>query len=234
MQAGKCKLHLRLDSGGTQHLAVAGLLDPPSTQSSSAVLPMPHSPRTTRTRLRPTRTSSTRSVEGTRFCVPPDQPDGSHRRVRTPVRIGRSYTACQSLRLANGGLEGRPRVPILQQHSPLWRIPSCSRAVARDAADPRSRDRTQGCPRARRGAREAPRGGVVVVEGPPGIGKTRLLQEFTARADKGVRPLFGQAFEYQQTVPFAPLFMATLRADPPIGQASTLRRVHPPTCATWW
>ncbi|BBZ39455.1 helix-turn-helix transcriptional regulator [Mycobacterium conspicuum] len=67
---------------------------------------------------------------------------------------------------------------------------------------------------------------VVIVEGPPGIGKTRLLQEFIARADKGVRSLSGQAFEYQQTVPFAPLFMATLRADPPIGQASTLRRVH--------
>ena len=75
------------------------------------------------------------------------------------------------------------------------------------------------------GALAKGRGGVVVVEGPPGIGKTRLLQEFIARADKGVRPLFGQAFEYQQTVPFAPLFMAILRADPPIGQASTLRRV---------
>ncbi len=70
------------------------------------------------------------------------------------------------------------------------------------------------------------RGGVVVVEGPPGIGKTRLLQDFRARADKGVRPLFGQAFEYQQTVPFAPLFMATLRADPPVGSASVLRRVN--------
>jgi DNA-binding CsgD family transcriptional regulator/ribosomal protein S28E/S33 len=69
------------------------------------------------------------------------------------------------------------------------------------------------------------RGGVVVVEGPPGIGKTRLLEEFTTHAGKGVRPLFGQAFEYQQTVPFAPLLMATLRADPPIGHASALRRV---------
>lgn len=69
------------------------------------------------------------------------------------------------------------------------------------------------------------RGGVVVVEGPPRIGKTRLLQEFSARAGKSVRSLFGQAFEYQQTVPFAPLFMATLHADPPIGQASALRSV---------
>jgi predicted ATPase len=41
-----------------------------------------------------------------------------------------------------------------------------------------------------------------------------------------VRTLSGQGFEYQQTVPFAPLFMATLRADPPIGQASALRRLH--------
>ncbi len=70
------------------------------------------------------------------------------------------------------------------------------------------------------------RGGVVVVEGPPGIGKTRLLEEFSARAGRGVRTLSGQGFEYQQTVPFAPLFTATLRADPPIGQASALRRLH--------
>jgi hypothetical protein len=35
-----------------------------------------------------------------------------------------------------------------------------------------------------------------------------------ALADKsGVRTLFGEAFEYQQTVPFFSLFMATLRAD---------------------
>src|SRR5262249_13199479 len=70
------------------------------------------------------------------------------------------------------------------------------------------------------------RGGVVVVEGPPGIGKTRLLEEVGARAGRGVRALFGQGFEYQQTVPFAPLFSATLHADPPIGQASALRRLH--------
>ena len=51
------------------------------------------------------------------------------------------------------------------------------------------------------------RGGVVVIEGPPGIGKTRLLQEFVAPA--GVRRLFGQGFEHQRTVPFAPLLMAS-------------------------
>ncbi|MGO9380752.1 MAG: helix-turn-helix transcriptional regulator [Mycobacterium sp.] len=75
------------------------------------------------------------------------------------------------------------------------------------------------------GALAGGRGGVVVVEGPPGIGKTRLLEEFNARADQRVRPLFGQGFEYQQTVPFSPLLMATLQADPPIGHAAALPRL---------
>ena len=70
------------------------------------------------------------------------------------------------------------------------------------------------------------RGGVLVIEGPAGIGKSRLLTEVMALADKcGVRTLFGEAFEYQQTVPFFSLFMATLRADPPVGDADALRRL---------
>ena len=68
------------------------------------------------------------------------------------------------------------------------------------------------------------RGGVLVIEGPPGIGKSRLLTEVLALADKsGVRTLFGEAFEYQQTVPFFSLFMATLNADPPVGDVEALR-----------
>ena len=70
------------------------------------------------------------------------------------------------------------------------------------------------------------RGGVLVIEGPPGIGKSRLLTEVLALAEKaGVRALFGEAFEYQQTVPFFSLFMATLRADPPVGDAEALRQL---------
>src|SRR5215468_11003855 len=68
------------------------------------------------------------------------------------------------------------------------------------------------------------RGGVLIIEGPPGIGKSRLITEAIALADKsGVRTLFGEAFEYQQAVPFFSLFMATLRADPPVGDPEAMR-----------
>src|ERR1700752_265236 len=79
------------------------------------------------------------------------------------------------------------------------------------------------------------RGGVLVIEGPPGIGKSRLLTEVMAVADKsGVRTLFGEAFEYQQTVPFFSLFMATLRADPPVGDADALRRLGGSADLRYW
>src|SRR6202048_4956233 len=56
-----------------------------------------------------------------------------------------------------------------------------------------------------------------------------------ALADKsGVRTLFGEAFEYQQTVPFFALFMATLRADPPVGDADALRRLGGAEDLRYW
>jgi DNA-binding CsgD family transcriptional regulator len=79
------------------------------------------------------------------------------------------------------------------------------------------------------------RGGVLVIEGPPGIGKSRLLTEVMALADKcGVRALFGEAFEYQQAVPFSALFMATLGADPPVGDADALRRLGGSADLRYW
>src|SRR5882672_10327020 len=79
------------------------------------------------------------------------------------------------------------------------------------------------------------RGGVLVIEGPPGIGKSRLLTEVMALADKGgVRTLFGEAFEYQQTVPFFSLFMATLGADPPVGDADALRELGGSADLRYW
>src|ERR1700749_4363400 len=78
-------------------------------------------------------------------------------------------------------------------------------------------------------------GGVLVIEGPPGIGKSRLLTEVMALTDKGgVRTSFGEAFEYQQTVPFFSLFMATLGADPPIGDADSLRRLGGSADLRYW
>jgi len=78
-------------------------------------------------------------------------------------------------------------------------------------------------------------GGALIIEGPPGIGKSRLLTEAITLADRcGVRTLLGEAFEYQQTVPFFSLFMATLRSDPPVGDADALRRLGGSADLRYW
>jgi DNA-binding CsgD family transcriptional regulator len=55
-----------------------------------------------------------------------------------------------------------------------------------------------------------------------------------AADDAGVRTLFGEAFEYQQSVPFFSLFTATLRADPPVGDIEALRRLDRSADLSYW
>lgn len=78
-------------------------------------------------------------------------------------------------------------------------------------------------------------GSVLLIEGPPGIGKTRLLAEVGARTVcHGGRSLSATAFEDQRAVPFAPLFSATIGADPPVGDAEALRRLGSTADLRYW
>lgn len=78
-------------------------------------------------------------------------------------------------------------------------------------------------------------GAVLVVEGSPGIGKSRLVQEVSLRATRaGARALWGKACEDQQTVPFGPLFEAILRADPPICDVTALRELSTRRDSGFW
>jgi DNA-binding SARP family transcriptional activator len=64
----------------------------------------------------------------------------------------------------------------------------------------------------------AGRGGVLVIEGPGGIGKSRLVRELTARAaQRGLQALVGSAYEMEAAIaygPFIDILQAALRASP--------------------
>jgi DNA-binding CsgD family transcriptional regulator len=79
------------------------------------------------------------------------------------------------------------------------------------------------------------RGRVLLVEGPPGIGKSALLAEAGAMADRpGTRIVVGEAFETQQTVPFAPLLSMLSSGDPPVLDADAARQLEDATDARYW
>ncbi|HEV7751253.1 MAG TPA: AAA family ATPase [Baekduia sp.] len=78
-------------------------------------------------------------------------------------------------------------------------------------------------------------GAVLLVQGPPGIGRSRLLAEARAMGRRaGVRPLCGHALERQQAVPFAPLLAVTVGADPPIGDARSVRLLSGQEHLRYW
>jgi len=60
-------------------------------------------------------------------------------------------------------------------------------------------------------------GGVIVVEGPPGIGKSRLLDAASAEAGAlGIVVAAGQATELDRLAPLSPLLTALRNSDPPV------------------
>jgi DNA-binding CsgD family transcriptional regulator len=85
------------------------------------------------------------------------------------------------------------------------------------------------------GATARGKGGVLLIEGPPGIGKTRMLTETVAVARRaGLRVAAAEAFEGQRTVPFATLLTALLESEQPIWTRDALTRLRDePDCLFW-
>ncbi len=84
---------------------------------------------------------------------------------------------------------------------------------------------------------EVRRGGgrVVIVQGPPGIGKTALLAEACGRAERsGVRVFAGEAFESGRTIPFAPLLAALSAGRPPVVDAALVRELEATADGRYW
>lgn len=78
-------------------------------------------------------------------------------------------------------------------------------------------------------------GSLLVIEGPPGIGKSRLIEEVGIRAARvGGRPLSGIAHEDQQVVPFAPLFDALMGTTPALCDTAELRRLSTTADVRYW
>ncbi len=79
------------------------------------------------------------------------------------------------------------------------------------------------------------RGHVLVIEGPPGIGKSVLLREACDRSTAaGVRMLLGEASEALQAVPLAPLLAALSTAVPPVLDADTVRNLETARDTRYW
>jgi DNA-binding CsgD family transcriptional regulator len=78
-------------------------------------------------------------------------------------------------------------------------------------------------------------GGVLVIEGAPGMGKSRLLTEAVAMAHRYEMPAqHGEASRDRQDVPFYPLFTAMLGGDHPVGNVEVLRELGNSTDSAYW
>ena len=78
-------------------------------------------------------------------------------------------------------------------------------------------------------------GSVVVVEGGPGLGKTRLLREtFAAATDLGIRGGHGMADPLDRVVELAPLLEALFQNDPPLLDRKLLSDQHAAPEQRFW
>jgi DNA-binding CsgD family transcriptional regulator/tetratricopeptide (TPR) repeat protein len=78
-------------------------------------------------------------------------------------------------------------------------------------------------------------GSVIVIEGAPGFGKTRLLQEaFSDALSMGIRGGHGMADPFDSVVDLAPLLEALFDNDPPLLDRSTLRDTHAAPEQRFW
>jgi DNA-binding CsgD family transcriptional regulator len=81
----------------------------------------------------------------------------------------------------------------------------------------------------------AGRGGVVLIEGAPGFGKTRILQETVHRATgMGISSGQGMADPLDQVVDLAPLLEALFDSDPPLLNKKDLNVVHAAPEQRFW
>jgi DNA-binding CsgD family transcriptional regulator len=78
-------------------------------------------------------------------------------------------------------------------------------------------------------------GAGLVIEGPPGIGKSRLLAELArAAAEDGVLVAAGSADEIEDIAPLSPLLAALSVGDPPVLRASELVALERPGDQRYW
>jgi DNA-binding SARP family transcriptional activator len=160
---------------------------------------------------------------GRRLLVLDPAQEPVHRALmRLYVRAGRRADAVTQYQVCAGVLRRQLGVPPEASTTRLYRQITSSDAASRSPADRRTRTarpdlvpsgpaplvgRADELARLRHALDEAwhGRGGLVIVSGEAGIGKSRLIEELIVRAEKqGGKVVVGRCFESEHVLPFAP------------------------------